>query len=129
MDVACRKTIIIQRFLSVTVFKGVIKNSTKHLNWSFCENSERLLAFNYFLKRLHLSRLPLTILTARKPVYLRTEAYSKPCQTSKIECFAKIVDRLKPLIILAKHYLRCLVFRIRLWCMKHCGFKSKLKIA
>ena len=30
------------------------------------------------------------------------EAYSEPCQTSKMGCFAKIVDGSKPLTIFAK---------------------------
>ena len=31
------------------------------------------------------------------------EAYSEPCQTSKIEIFSEIVNRSKPLIVFAKH--------------------------
>ena len=34
---------------------------------------------------------------------LTPEAYSDPCQTSKIERFAKIVNDWKPLTIFAKH--------------------------
>ena len=34
--------------------------------------------------------------------HIRAEAYSEPFQTNKIEPFAKIVNRLQPLIILAK---------------------------
>ena len=36
------------------------------------------------------------------------ETYSEPCQTSKMECFAKIVNGCKPLTIFAKHAIRCL---------------------
>ena len=32
-----------------------------------------------------------------------TEAYSEPCQISKIEIFAKIADDLQPLTILEKN--------------------------
>ena len=43
--------------------------------------------------------------------------YSEPCQVSKVELFAKIVNGWKPLIIFAKKlHLRCLTgFWIRLW--------------
>ena len=33
---------------------------------------------------------------------MQTEAYSEPCQTSKIESFAKIVNGFMPLTIFAK---------------------------
>ena len=34
------------------------------------------------------------------------EAYSKPCQISKVENFMKIVSGLKPLVVFAKNYFR-----------------------
>ena len=34
-----------------------------------------------------------------------TQAYSEPCQKSKMECFAKKVNDFEPLIILAKRFI------------------------
>ena len=36
---------------------------------------------------------------------LLTETYSKPCQVSKMECFAKIVDDFKSLTVFAKYFI------------------------
>ena len=47
-----------------------------------------------------------------------SESYSKPCQTSTLGCFAKLVNGWQPWTILAKWYihLRCLTgFWICLW--------------
>ena len=34
--------------------------------------------------------------------YFDTQAYSEPCQTSNMECFAKIVKEFQPLTIFTK---------------------------
>ena len=46
--------------------------------------------------------MPFEILNSIYIVVFKSDAYSEPYQTSKMECFAKIVNGLKPLAIFAK---------------------------
>ena len=49
-----------------------------------------------------LNTLPLTTKNVLSSVFCSTEIYLEPCQASKMEHFAKIIDGSKPVIVFAK---------------------------
>ena len=51
----------------------------------------------------------------------KAEAYSEPCQTFKMECFAKIVKRWRPLTISAE----CSILDV--WQISECAFAGCMK--
>ena len=90
-------------------------NATESCRLSACNFTKNELFHRYF-SRILTANFRTTIFQNTFQVAASAEAYSGPCQTSKMELFVNIINGLKPLTIFTKKlHLRCFTrFCVRL---------------